>query len=247
MNKQAMIFAAGLGTRLKPLTDSMPKALVEINGTAMLDHIISTLVRNGFGRIIINVHHFADMIVNHLSKHGPYGADIVVSDEREMLLDTAGGIRKAVDFIIPDRPLLIHNADILTDIDLSSIYNSIDGVDASLLCSSERNTSRYLLFNKDRLLSGWINKTTGETRPDDLDYANLIPMAFGGIHVISPRMIAKIKASISADRPSPIIPFYIQICHEYKIQAYVPSYKYQWFDIGNLDKLNQARTTFIPV
>ncbi len=244
MNRQAMIFAAGLGTRLKPITDTMPKALVDINGIAMLDRIISNLVNNGFNKIIINVHHFAEMIINHLSKQDYSGTDIIISDERNLLLDTAGGIRKAIDFIDPSRPLLIHNADILTDVNLTELYDSIDGFDASLLCSTERKSTRYLLFNSDTLMEGWINETTGETRPAGLDPTGLIRSAFGGIHVVGPRMIEKLKSDVLPNKPSPIIPFYIRACSEYRIHAYVPSDKYQWFDIGSIDKLKRARESF---
>lgn len=244
MKKQAMIFAAGLGTRLQPLTDRMPKALVEVNGLPMLDRVIGNLIRNGYEYIVVNVHHFADSIISHI-KQNKYEAEIVISDERDLLLDTGGGVRKAIGLIDAESPLLIHNADILTDIDLSLMSDSLGGNDALLLCSDRRKSSRYLLFDSDRRMHGWINEKTGEVRPDGIRPASLQKMAFGGIHIVGPNVLYALKSRIEDRTPYSIIPFYIDVCDKLKIKAYSPASEYQWYDIGSIEKLNQAKESYI--
>ena len=156
-----MIFAAGLGTRLKPLTDHMPKALVPVAGKPMLEHVILKLIAAGFNEIVINVHHFANQIIEFLKEKENFGITIHISDETDCLLDTGGGIKKAASFFTDGEPFLVHNVDILSNTDLKSLYdyhiNSNN--DATLLVSS-RKTVRYLLFNAQQDLCGWINKDT---------------------------------------------------------------------------------------
>jgi len=161
--KQAMIFAAGLGTRLKPLTDRMPKALVRVGGKPLIEHVILNLKNAGFRRIVVNVHHFAGQIISFLEANDNFGIDIRISDETEMLLETGGGIKKAVSLFSPDAPILIHNVDILSNVDLAKFYGSCLDNDATLLVSS-RKTKRYLLFDEDMRLNGWTNIETGEVR-----------------------------------------------------------------------------------
>ena len=148
---QAMIFAAGLGTRLKPLTDTKPKALVEVGGKPLLWHVIHRLRQAGFGRIVINVHHFASQIVDYVHAHDDFGLDIRISNEQETLLDTGGGIRHAAPLFDADSPVLIHNVDILSSVDLKQLYEAAGDADAALLVS-ERTTKRYLLFDADDAL-----------------------------------------------------------------------------------------------
>ena len=150
--KQAMIFAAGLGTRLKPLTDTMPKALVTVGGQPLIWHVVMKLKAAGFERIVVNVHHFAEQIVNYLAAHDNFGLDIRISDETAGLLETGGGIKKALSLFDPDSPILIHNVDILSNVDLPSLYN-LATVDA-LLVVSQRKTKRYLLFDDALILRG---------------------------------------------------------------------------------------------
>ena len=163
--KQAMIFAAGLGTRLKPLTDTMPKALVPVAGQPLLWHVAMKLRAAGFERIVVNVHHFASQIVDYLKANGNFGLDIRISDETGGLLETGGGIKKALPLFDPSAPILIHNVDILSNVDLNALYHLAceDGADALLLVS-RRKTKRYLLFNDDHVLQGWTNIETGEVR-----------------------------------------------------------------------------------
>ena len=156
---KAMIFAAGLGTRLKPLTDSTPKALLPINGKPMLEHVILKLKDAGFHQIAINVHHLGDQIINFLAANNNFGIQIHISDERDYLLDTGGGIKHAAAFLQGNEPFLIHNVDILSDIDLRALYNHhIETNPLATLLVSKRNTSRYLLFNKENKLCGWRNR-----------------------------------------------------------------------------------------
>ena len=155
---KAMIFAAGLGTRLRPLTDNMPKALVPVAGKPMLERVILKLKESGFNDITINIHHFGDQIIDFLRVHNNFGAEIHISDERDMLLDTGGGIKKARPFLDGNEPFLVHNADILSEVDLRSFYrHHLESKAKATLLVSERQTSRYLLFDKEHNLHGLTN------------------------------------------------------------------------------------------
>lgn len=242
---KAMIFAAGLGTRLKPLTDHSPKALVPIGGKPILEHIILRLKKFGYTDITINIHHFGQQIIDFVQANQSFGVTIHFSDERGALLDTGGGIQKARPFLDGDEPILVHNADILTDVNLLEIYNyHLQANSEATLLISQRNTSRYLLFDHSLQLHGWINKTTGETRPEDFVPDDDIhhPYAFGGIHVFSPSLFHFMEAENWQGKFS-IIPFYLSICHKTAIKGYVSS-GYYWFDIGKPETLATAETMF---
>ncbi|MDD3541727.1 MAG: sugar phosphate nucleotidyltransferase, partial [Petrimonas sp.] len=168
---KAMIFAAGLGTRLKPLTDTMPKALVPVAGKPLLWHTIQKLKAAGFDEIIINVHHFAGQIRQYIQDNNRFGIRIEFSDETQALLDTGGGIKKASWFFDDEKPFLIHNVDILSDIDLQNLYHfHTNSNSVATLVVSERKTSRYLLFDKNNHLAGWINEKSGETKSPFSDF-----------------------------------------------------------------------------
>ena len=211
---KAMIFAAGLGTRLRPLTDNMPKALVPVAGKPMLQHVIERMKAAGFNEITINIHHFGEQIIDFVQANQQFGITIHISDERGELLDTGGGIKKARPFLDGDEPFLVHNADILTDVDLHKLYQHhlTNNADATLLVS-QRNTSRYLLFDNDNRLKGWVNKTTGEVKPQGFSYNEnkLSELAFGGIHIISPRLFHLLEGEQWQGKFS-IISFYLSIC-----------------------------------
>ena len=152
---KAMIFAAGLGTRLKPLTDNTPKALIPINGKPMLEHVILKLKDAGFHQIAINIHRLGDQIIDFLAANNNFGVQIYLSDERDYLLDTGGGIKHAAAFLQGNEPFLIHNVDIMSNIDLRALYNHhLEMNPLATLLVSKRNTSRYLLFNKENKLCG---------------------------------------------------------------------------------------------
>lgn len=236
---QAMIFAAGLGTRLKPLTDTMPKALVRVGGRPLIEHVVEKLKASGVDKIVVNVHHFASQVVDYLHENGNFGADISVSDESSMLLDTGGGLKKARKLFSPDAPILIHNVDILSNVDLCWLYASHDGNDATLLVS-ERKTKRYLLFDDGMRLVGWTNVETGEVRSPykDLDVAACRMLAFSGIHVFSPRMFPLMDAF--PDKFG-IIDFYLKVCDKAVIKGCVmPGLRL--LDVGKLGSLAEAES-----
>lgn len=236
---KALIFAAGLGTRLKPLTDTMPKAMVPVAGKPLVQHIIEKLKAAGFREIIINVHHFAEQIIGFVRANNDFGIHIEFSDERRQLLDTGGGIKKAAWFFGDGKPFLVHNVDILSDIDLAQLYayHLKNNATATLVCS-RRNTSRYLLFDNTNTLRGWINKKTGEVKPPakNLQPENYQQLAFSGIHVLSPEIFGYTEAF--PDRFS-VIDFYLSICHKTDIQAYIPE-NLQLLDVGKTDSLTEA-------
>ena len=238
---KAMIFAAGLGTRLRPLTDNRPKALVEVAGVPMLGRVIDNLKRYGFTDVVINVHHFGEQIIDFVESHNRFGINIAISDERNELLDTGGGILHARQLLDDGEPFLVHNADILTDLDLRKLYNQHveSQADATLLVA-ERTTSRYLLFDNNQTLRGWENIKTGEIRPEGISTADLQPRAFGGIHVISPSIFDALQGYSDQHKFS-ITPFYVDCCNRLHIKGFTPSEHYHWFDIGKLETLQLAQ------
>lgn len=238
---KAMIFAAGLGTRLRPLTDNMPKALVPVAGKPMLERVILRLKESGFNDITVNIHHFGDQIIDFLRTNNNFGAEIHISDERDMLLDTGGGIKKARPFLDGNEPFLVHNADILSEIDLKAFYqHHLESKSEATLLVSERKTSRYLLFDEEHHLHGWVNKSTGEVKPSDFTYheGTYQELAFGGIHVISPSLFHYMDDEEWTGKFS-IIPFYLSVCQKTSIQGY-PLQGFKWFDIGKPETLEKA-------
>ena len=182
---RAMIFAAGLGTRLKPLTDTLPKALVPLAGKTLLQWQIERLKAAGITDIVVNVHHFPDMIINYLRENDNFGCRIAVSDERDMLLETGGGLRKAKSLLLGigsresgnnDEPILICNVDILSNIDLPTLLHAYNPEEMGVVVVSPRDTQRYLLFDETNRLCGWTNIATGEVRPASLvSSLNILP------------------------------------------------------------------------
>ena len=238
---KAMIFAAGLGTRLRPLTDTRPKALINVAGKTMLERTILKLKSAGFNDITINIHHLGDQIIDFIKNKHSFDINIHISDERDNLLDTGGGILKARAFLEGDEPILIHNVDILSDIDLRALYQyHIDRHAEATLAISHRTTSRYLFFNQNNRLCGWMNKTTGAVMPTDFNFqsAEYHPMAFGGIHIFSPSLFKRMEQN-GWDKKFSIIPFYLSICREANISGW-PTEGSVWFDIGKPDTLAQA-------
>ncbi len=227
-----MIFAAGLGNRLKPLTDTTPKALVPINGKPMLEHVILKLKACGFTDLIINIHHFGEQILDFLRANNNFGVDINISDERDYLLDTGGAIKKAQVYLQGNEPFLVHNVDILSNLDLKALYeehaSNEDDVTATLLVS-QRNTSRYLLFNENTLC-GWRNRDTNEIKSfyPNFDPSRYDEYAFGGIHVISQNIFDWMDEWTGKFS---IIHFYLSICAKAKIKSYVAK-DLDWLDVG---------------
>jgi MurNAc alpha-1-phosphate uridylyltransferase len=237
---KAMIFAAGLGTRLKPLTDHMPKALVPVAGRPMLEHVILKLKAAGFNELVINIHHFGEQILDFLRANQNFGLTIHISDERDCLLDTGGGIRKAEPFFRGNEPFLIHNVDILSDTDLKALYeyHRQSGNDATLL-ASRRKTIRYLLFDDEKRLCGWINKDTLQTKPEGFAYnpEHHHEYAFSGIHVISPSLFHYMDERWTGKFS--IMDFYLQTCREARIGGRLTD-TLHLIDIGKPETLTQA-------
>lgn len=234
---RAMLFAAGKGTRLRPITDRLPKALVPVAGKPLLAIIIERLRNAGVEEIVINIHHFGEQILDYLSNND-FGVNISVSDERESLLDTGGGLKKAVPlFSSSNEPILLHNVDILSDADIALFYEKSSTQAATLLVSS-RKTSRYLLFDENNCLRAWQNVMTGEVRTPyaDIDLGRLRPYAFSGIHCFSPSLFPLME--IFADRFS-LIDFYLQVCDKVDVKCEVNP-DLRMLDVGKIDTLERA-------
>ena len=243
---KALIFAAGLGTRLRPFTDDRPKAMVEVAGKPMLQHVIERVAAAGFDDITINIHHYGQMIIDFLEKHDNFGVNLHISDERGLLLDTGGGILKARQWLDGDEPFLVHNTDIISTLDLKAFYDYHVEHDAlATILVKERKTQRYFLLDENDCLCGWTNKVTGEFRPDPekLRDRKLREMAFGGLHVISPRIFPELERyrRKGGEEKFSIIPFYIGMCSHHLILGYHPDNEYQWLDIGKPETLAQAQ------
>ena len=228
--KKAIILAAGLGTRMRPMTDDKPKALVRWNGVPMLEHIIAKLKTQGFNEIVINVHHFAQMIIDFVKEKDHFGIRIEFSHERDKPLDTGGGIGHA-SWFFGDEPFLVHNVDIMSNIDLVELYNAHLSSNAiATLAVKDRVTSRSLLMNRDGLLKGWRDNRSGETVLVEDAEENLTPIAFSCVHVMDPAIF---KLFPSAKRFS-ITPFYLELARTRPVNLYRHDQD-EWIDMGRLD------------
>lgn len=250
-----MILAAGLGTRLKPLTDTMPKALVPVAGTPLLDINIRRLQQQGYDRFVVNVHHFAQQIRDYVALQD-YAPQVLFSDETEQLLETGGGLKKAQQLFRDDEPILIHNVDILDNVDYERFSRQHLPDEDAVLLVSRRKTQRYLLFDNAMHLMGWTNIAKGEikspfpwlrnidlTIDDDFEVTSSSPLmphlyafAFSGIHSFSPRLFSLMERF--PDRFS-IIDFYLSVCHRAHVVGLVKD-DLRLLDVGKLDTLEQA-------
>lgn len=244
--KQAMILAAGLGTRLKPLTDTMPKALVPVGGKPLLEWNIRKLMAQGYDHFVINIHHFAQQIVDYVGQQD-YAPLVRFSDETDGLLETGGGLKKAETLFADESPILIHNVDILDNVDYDWFARQHQSDEDAVLLVSQRKTKRYLLFDNGMRLMGWKNIETGEVK-SPYEYVRrtglsqhgepLNMFAFSGIHSFSPRLFPLMQRF--PDRFS-IIDFYLSVCHRAPIVGLVKS-DLSVLDVGKLDSLEQAET-----
>jgi len=230
-----MIFAAGLGTRLKPLTDTMPKALVPLAGKPLLQWQVEKLRDAGITDILVNVHHFPDMIIDTIRANEGWGCSITVSDERDLLLDTGGGLRKAVTgygLQVTGEPILACNVDILSNIDIKELVRAYEQAGVSQLVVSERSTQRYLCFDAQNTLCGWTNIKTGELKGHDGRH-----LAFSGMQILCPETLSHLQ-----DMPQEkfsLIDFYLQVMNEVPLKAFVPS-DYRMMDVGKIDQIDEA-------
>jgi len=223
-----MIFAAGLGSRLKPYTETMPKALVPVAGIPMIEVLIKHLQHNRINDIIINVHHFADQVIDFLKFNRYFGANITISHEEELLLDTGGGLKKAAWFFGDQQPFLIQNVDVISDLNYQDMLKELNGKGAiASLAVSERETSRYFLFDDKMQLCGWENTKTGELKISRPGTYNLKRYAFSGIHIIDP----SIFNFMPDDGCFSIIDTYLELSSTHKITGFEHNPE-NWVDMG---------------
>ncbi len=238
---KTIILCAGLGSRLKPWTDSHPKALVPVGGVPMLKKVSQRLASQGFDEVTVNVHHFADQIVEYISNGNIPARKISVSDETDRLLDTGGGILNAEHYLArDDRPFLVHNVDILSNADLRALYDSHieNGCHVTLLVS-DRNSDRRLVFDRNMNLKGWKNLKTLETRPENLKQNDDdLALAFSGIYVMSPQVFSIMKAH-GFEGKFPIMDFLLSGIPELNIRGVLQN-GLEIIDIGKPDTLHRA-------
>ena len=233
---QAFIFAAGLGTRLRPITDTMPKALVPIADRPLIEHVIECLQSQGINDFIVNVHHLAEQVEEYLTDRSDFGS-LAISDERDLLRETGGAIKHAQP-LFNGNPFVVHNVDIISNVDVQNLLALHKPTSLATLLVSERKTQRYLLFNDDMRLVGWTNIATGEVKSpySNIDVAKCKKLAFSGIHVIDPR-ICELMANYP-DKFS-IIDFYLQAMNNHRIIGYTPP-GFAMLDVGKVDSLAPA-------
>ena len=244
-NFTAMILAAGLGTRLRALTHDKPKALVELNGKPLLQHCIENLISNGFHRIVINVHHFGEQVIDFVEHH-PFDAEIIISDERDSLMDTGGGIVKATPLFRDSKAVLVHNVDIISDVNLRELgHQFLSSGDDAWLLTQDRETNRKLLFDTENQLVGWMNKAEnqlkwvgdkkdgGSTGSTTLGFTE---MAFSGLHFFRSDLFANFDL-----KPLSVIDLYLDLAQRKHIisKPIQPDY---WFDLGKPEQLSAAET-----
>ncbi len=233
-----MIFAAGLGTRLKPFTDTMPKALVPVAGVPMLEILIKHLQKHGIKDMIINGHHFAEQVIEFLKKNNNFGANIAVSDESDLLLDTGGGLKKAAWFFSDNKPFLVHNVDVISDLNYQYMLDThLDSGSFATLAVSNRKTSRYFLFDNKLQLSGWENNKTGEVKIVRPNVQKLNRFAFSGIHIINP----EIFTFMSQKDKFSIVDTYLELASTHKISGFAHNPE-NWVDMGKPEELIKAKS-----
>ena len=262
---RALIFAAGLGTRLKPITETIPKALVEVGGKPLLGHLIAKLKSAGFTEIVVNVHHFADKVIEYL-RNNDFGANISISLEESQPLETGGGIKHAAKFLDNGEPFLAHNVDILSNLNLQAFMEAHKDAATPPLATllvSNRKTSRYFVFDSNDLLCGWVNMESGlfkspyeqlkeefaahlaipavgapllQERIDEfLESRSLKRYAFAGTHIISPEVF-----QLMQEWPErfPIVDFYLANASRYQIKGYIDP---------NLTLIDVGRPEHLPI
>jgi NDP-sugar pyrophosphorylase family protein len=234
----AMILAAGLGTRLRPLTDTLPKALVDVGGRPMLEHVARRLVEAGATRLIINAHHHADQIARFVEERNGFGVEVFISDESEQLLDTGGGLKHAARYFRRDMPFLLHNVDVFSDLDLIGLHRSQQKSDRlATLAVMARETSRYLLFDRDEILCGYGNSVTGIERRVRQGREPIERLGFSGVHAIDPRIFALTSESGAFS----IIELYMRLAESGEPIGSFRIDESSWIDIGRPEQLARAR------
>lgn len=238
---KAFLLAAGLGTRLQEHTRNCPKALVTLAGKPLLQHAVEYLKKYGITDVTINVHHFAERIIDFVVEKHSFGIDIHISDERDQLLDTGGGLKKASSFLQGNEPILIYNVDIITNLNLDDFLNyHLKNQTLATLAVRKRETSRYLMLDENLELVGWKNFSTGETRISrEADFQEAQPYAFTGIHLIQPELLSL----ITENGKFPIIDLYLRLAKDHPIKAFIDPSEL-WMDLGKPEQLATAEMLF---
>lgn len=227
---KAIILAAGLGSRLKPLTDHKPKALLEWEGKTLLEHVIQKLKSSGFTSLIINVHHHAEMIMDFVKQKDNFGIEIEFSHEKDELLDTGGGIANA-SWFFGDEPFLVYNVDIFSTIDLRDMYEEhLRSGAIATMAVKERVTTRSLLMDSGNLLKGWRDNRSGETILTGASAEGLTPIAFSAIHIMDPRVFELFPE----EKRFPLMPFYLELARTHPVHLYRHD-RDSWSDMGKLE------------
>jgi len=234
---EAMIFAAGLGTRLQNETADKPKALVEIGGRTLLERAIEKVTEAGATQIVVNVHHFSEKVIQFIQDH-QWQVSVRISDESGLLLETGGGLKKAAPLFAGNQPILLYNVDVLSDVNLRNMVeiHLESGALASLLVRN-RETQRYFKFNEEMQMVGWINRQTGEkkiSRKDNFEQAT--ELAFSGIHIVQP----EIFGFMPEEERFSIVKLYLELAKTKTIKGIVDDSEL-WLDVGKPDELEAAR------
>jgi NDP-sugar pyrophosphorylase family protein len=232
---KAMIMAAGKGTRLGKITEAIPKVLVEINGKSLLRMAAETCTRYGFEDIIVNIHHKADMVEEEVRRLNRLGFRIVVSDERDLLLENGGGLFKARSFF-DKNPFLVYNADIITDLDISLLYRyHLKKKGLATLAVRDRPGSRFLLADNEGILRGWRNKLTGEQIIVVNNTEELTEIGFSSIQIIEPEIFRYMEEGIYT-----VVKLYLKLASSHRIYTYRYDDGY-WFNVGTPEDLKNVR------
>jgi NDP-sugar pyrophosphorylase family protein len=224
---EGLILAAGLGTRLRPLTNDRPKSLVEINGKTLLEITLQRMVNAGVKRCVVNVHYFGDMLIDFIRSHD-WPCEVLISDERQLLLNTGGALKHAAHLFSGKAPILVHNVDILSDIDFHALErHHLDNGNMVTLCTSQRTTKRMLLFDKTGQLAG---------RYGEIDPTSLIQLAFSGVSMVSPDLFPLLPPD---DHQYPAIDTYIELAKHHRIGYFMHSPEH-WLDVGTPEAVEKA-------
>lgn len=237
---KAMILAAGIGSRLKPWTDSHPKALAMVNGKTLLQRNIEYLQQYGIKEVVVNVHHFADQVINAIEKNSGWGSSVTISDERDQLLETGGGLLKAAAHLRGTNPVVVMNVDILTELNLEAMigYHQ-EKKPLATLATTDRDTSRYFLFDEGNNLCGWRNIKTCEERIAQPLKGNEMQKAFSGIHIIETRIFSLIQQRGKFS----MVDVYLDLIKEHTIKSFDHS-ESRFIDVGKPESIAKAEVMF---
>ncbi|NQU33951.1 MAG: NTP transferase domain-containing protein [Bacteroidetes bacterium] len=233
---KAIILAAGLGSRLKHVTHDKPKALVEVGGITMLESVILKLKSQGINELLINIHHFGQSIIDFLDTRNNFGVNITISDERDLLMDTGGAILKAKKFILGNEPVLVHNVDVISNVNIKELLAlHTERKSMATLCVRRRDSQRGLLFNNNNLLIGWTNLGDKKYRWVNHSYTDYSLFAFSGIYLINPDFVDHITQTGVFS----IIDTWLDIAKNHPISGYIDTSSI-WHDLGTMDKICDA-------